>query len=72
MFLQVIYKNGIVKLINLRTVQSITYIKNRIILLTPDTKPEDATIQYSTPEQAKESFDEIMKNIGKHETIILH
>jgi hypothetical protein len=74
MFLQVICKNGITRLVNLRMVQSISYMENQtqIKITLPDEKRKEVSIDYATPEQAKHTFKRITDCIEKQKSIVYH
>jgi hypothetical protein len=61
MFLQVICKSGVTRLLNLAMVQSISYMEyqTQIKIRLPDEKDKEVTIDYATCEQAKHTFKKI-------------
>jgi hypothetical protein len=74
MFLQVICKNGITRLLNLRMVQSISYMEHQtqIKIVLPNEIHKDHSIDYSTPEEAKRTFNRITDCIEKEKSIVYH
>ena len=74
MFLQVICKSGITRLLNLAMVQSISYVEyqSQIKIVLPNEIPKELTIDYATCEQAKHTFKKITDCIEKQKSIVYH
>ena len=69
MFFQVIYKSGITKVFNLRTIECVSHTKNIITLYK---SPNEYTINYLTCEQAKETFDKLLEDMRRQDKITMH
>jgi hypothetical protein len=74
MFLQVICKSGITRLLNLNMVQSISYLEHQtqIKISLPNEIHKELTIDYLTAQQAKHTFNKITDCIEKQKNIVYH
>ena len=74
MFLQVICKNGITRLLNLSMIQCISYIENQnhLIFTLSSTHSKEVTVSYATPEHATLVYKKIIGHIEKKEAFIMH
>ena len=74
MYLQVICKNGVKRLLNLAMVQSISYLEHQtqIKISLPNQIDKELTIDYVTSQQAKQTFNKITDCIEKQKSIVYH